>query len=102
MSEKPNISTVIPAFNEAESLPELCTWIHKVMLAHSFTYEIIVIDDGSDDATWEVIAKLGTENPQVKGIRFNRNYGKSAALQTGFQASSGEVVITLDADLQDS
>jgi glycosyltransferase involved in cell wall biosynthesis len=96
------ISAVIPAFNEEESLPELCSWIEKVMQENNFTYEILLIDDGSNDNSWQVISKLSQQNPYIKGIRFNRNYGKSAALQTGFGACSGEVVITLDADLQDS
>jgi glycosyltransferase involved in cell wall biosynthesis len=96
------ISVVIPAKDEAESLPELCDWIARVMAENGFTYEVIVIDDGSRDATWETLAALAARNPSVKGIRFNRNYGKSAALHVGFQASQGGVVITMDADLQDS
>jgi glycosyltransferase involved in cell wall biosynthesis len=96
------ISAVIPSYNEEESLPELCRWITSVMNANDFTYEIIIIDDGSNDNSWEVISRLCKENLYIKGIQFNRNYGKSAALQTGFRATNGEVVITMDADLQDS
>ena len=95
------ISVVIPAKNEAESLPELCRWIAEVMKNNHFSYEIIVIDDGSTDNSWQVLEEISQENPAVKGIRFSRNYGKSAALHTGFQEVSGEVVITMDADLQD-
>lgn len=96
------ISVVIPAKDEAESLPELCDWIARVMADNGFTYEVIVIDDGSRDATWETLGAIAARNPSVKGIQFNRNYGKSAALHVGFQASHGGVVITMDADLQDS
>lgn len=88
--------------NEAESLPELFPWIEKVMQTNNLSYEIIAVDDGSTDNSWEVIQNLSKENPNIKGIRFQRNYGKSAALQTAFQASNGNVVITMDADLQDS
>lgn len=95
------ISIVIPAYNEAESLPELCQWIGQVMQKNQFSYEIIIIDDGSSDNTWQVIGQIADKNALVKGIAFNRNYGKSAALYTGFQRASGEVVITMDADLQD-
>ena len=102
MSSKPNISVVIPLFNEEESLPELCTWIASVMQKNNFTYEVILINDGSTDRSWEVIKELASKNAHLKGICFNRNYGKSAALHTGFQACKGEVVITMDADLQDS
>ncbi len=97
-----NISVVIPLFNEEESLPELEAWIRKVMNEHDFTYEIIMVDDGSTDNSWEVIEKLAIANPQVKGIKFRRNYGKSAGLNVGFEAAEGDVVITMDADLQDS
>lgn len=97
-----NISLVIPAKDEEESLPELTQWIGRVMESHGLSYEVIFIDDGSEDATWEVIARLQRDNPRVKGVRFNRNFGKSAALQTGFRLAQGAVVITLDADLQDS
>lgn len=97
-----NISLVIPAYNEAESLPELTAWIERVMAEHGFSYEVIFIDDGSTDNTWWTISKLHEANPAVKGILFRRNYGKSAALYCGFEAAQGEVVITMDADLQDS
>ena len=95
------ISIVVPAYNEAESLPELCQWIEQVMQKNQFSYEIIIIDDGSSDNTWQVVGQIARKNDLVKGIAFNRNYGKSAALHTGFQKASGEVVITMDADLQD-
>lgn len=98
----PNISVVIPLLNEAESLPELCSWIVKVMDANNFTYEIILIDDGSRDTSWQVISGLSKSNLFIRGIRFRRNYGKSAALNIGFSTASGDVVITMDADLQDS
>lgn len=97
-----NISVVIPLFNEEESLGELEAWIRQVMEAHNFSYEIIMVDDGSKDASWKVIGQLKKLNPHVKGIKFRRNYGKSAALHVGFQAAQGDVVITMDADLQDS
>ncbi|MCD8185212.1 MAG: glycosyltransferase family 2 protein [Rikenellaceae bacterium] len=97
-----NISLVIPAYNEAESLPELVSWIARVMAEHAFSYEIIFIDDGSTDNTWWTVAQLHETNAAVKGIQFRRNYGKSAALYAGFEAAQGNVVITLDADLQDS
>ncbi|QCR23211.1 glycosyltransferase family 2 protein [Pontibacter sp. SGAir0037] len=97
-----DISVVVPLFNEEESLPELVRWIRRVMHAHSFSYEIILIDDGSTDRSWEVIADLSEEDKSIKGVSFNRNYGKSAALHVGFQRCVGEVVITMDADLQDS
>jgi len=96
-----HISIVIPAYNEAESLPELCDWIERVMQKNQFSYEIIIISDGSTDGTWQVIEQIAQKNAFVKGIEFNRNYGKSAALHTGFQKASGEVIITMDADLQD-
>lgn len=97
-----DISVVIPLFNEEESLPELCAWIDRVMKDNNFTYEIVMVDDGSTDRSWEVISRLQQENAQVHGIRFQRNYGKSAALNVGFEAVQGDVVITMDADLQDS
>ncbi|MBK8847951.1 MAG: glycosyltransferase family 2 protein [Bacteroidetes bacterium] len=97
-----NISIVIPLFNEDESLTELTDWINRVMEKHDFSYEIIYIDDGSTDKSWQVIEELATANNQIRGIKFRRNYGKSAALQKGFEAAQGEVVITMDADLQDS
>lgn len=96
------ISIIVPLFNEDESLPELHDWIKKVMTENNFTYEVIFIDDGSTDNSWEIIESLKRENQFVKGIKFQRNYGKSAALHVGFQANSGKVVITMDADLQDS
>lgn len=97
-----DISVVIPLFNEEESLPELEAWIRKVMEANQFTYEIIMVDDGSRDRSWQVIEQLAQVNSSVRGIKFRRNYGKSAALNVGFQAAMGDVVITMDADLQDS
>ncbi len=97
-----NLSIVIPLLNEQESLPELHNWILKVMQAHNYSYEILFIDDGSTDASWNVIEKLSHENPNVKGIRFLRNYGKSQALHAGFAKAQGDVIITMDADLQDS
>lgn len=97
-----NISVIVPLLNEAESLPDLSAWIKRVMDAHHFTYEVIMVDDGSTDDSWKVIQSLHQENENIKGIRFRRNYGKSAALNTGFEACQGEVVITMDADLQDS
>ena len=97
-----DISIVIPLLNEEESLPELTTWITRVMEEHSFTYEILFVDDGSRDQSWKIIETLATRNPSVKGIKFRRNYGKSAALNMGFAAASGDVVITMDADMQDS
>ena len=97
-----NLSIIIPLLNEQESLPELHAWIVRVMQAHQYSYEILFIDDGSTDASWEVIEKLQSENPNVKGIRFLRNYGKSQALHAGFARAKGDVVITMDADLQDS
>ena len=97
-----DISVVVPLFNEDESLPELEAWIRRVMQANGFTYEIILVDDGSKDRSWEVIESLAAANPNVRGIKFRRNYGKSAALYVGFEATKGDVVITMDADLQDS
>ncbi len=96
------ISLVIPLKDEAESLPELESWIRKVMTEHRFTYEILFIDDGSRDSSWKVIQELKRQNQHVKGIKFRRNYGKSAGLQVGFTAAQGNVIITMDADLQDS
>lgn len=96
------ISVIVPLLNEEESLRELHDWIVSVMEANGFSYELLLIDDGSTDNSWQVIESLSSANPHVKGIRFVRNYGKTAALQTGFEACSGEVVITMDADLQDS
>jgi len=97
-----NISVVIPLFNEEESLPELVAWIADVMQKNDFSYEVILVDDGSNDSSWQVIEKLASVNKNLKGIRFRRNYGKSAALNEGFAASQGDVVITMDADMQDS
>lgn len=97
-----DISVVIPLFNEEESLPELVPWIAKVMCENAFSYEIILIDDGSSDGSWKVIEKLSAGSGYVKGIRFRRNYGKSAALNEGFVLAQGDVVITMDADMQDS
>lgn len=96
------ISVVIPLIDEAESLPELEAWIKHVMEENNFTYEIIFIDDGSSDDSWCIIRELKNKNPHVKGIKFQRNYGKSAALNEGFKIAKGEVIITMDADLQDS
>ena len=96
------ISVVIPLFNEADSLPELMQWIDRVMQENKFSYEVIMVDDGSDDDSWAVIEKLRTEFAGLKGIRFQRNYGKSAALNEGFKAAQGDIVVTMDADLQDS
>ena len=98
-----NISVVIPLYNEEESLPELFSWIKRVMTEHAFTYEVIFVNDGSTDRSWQVIEALSCDNPDtVKGIKFRRNYGKSPALYCGFEKAQGEVVITMDADLQDS
>jgi glycosyltransferase involved in cell wall biosynthesis len=97
-----DLSVIVPVFNEEESLPELCDWIAKVMEQNYFSYEVILVDDGSTDRSWEVIESIHDQNDQVKGIRFQRNYGKSAALNEGFRSCRGEVVITLDADMQDS
>ncbi len=98
----PNISVVVPLYNEEESLPELEAWIERVMTENHFTYEIIFVDDGSNDRSWEVIRTLKEKNSAVRAIRFQRNYGKSAGLYCGFEAAQGDVVITMDADLQDS
>ncbi len=97
-----NVSIVVPLFNEVESLPELCGWIDRVLTENKLSYEVILVDDGSKDGSWEEIESLKHTYPQVRGIRFRRNYGKSAALHTGFGKAQGEVVITMDADLQDS
>lgn len=102
MSRSPDISVIIPAKDEAQSIPELGAWIDRVMAANGLSYEVIFIDDGSTDGTWEAMRSLHEANPSMKAIRFNRNFGKSAALHTGFRAAQGEVVITMDADLQDS
>ncbi|GHT08414.1 glycosyl transferase [Bacteroidia bacterium] len=97
-----NISVVIPLLNEAESLPELYAWIDRVMRENNFSFEVLFVDDGSTDDSWKVITALREEHPEVRGIRFQRNYGKSPALQSAFQKTLGDVVITMDADLQDS
>jgi glycosyltransferase involved in cell wall biosynthesis len=97
-----NISVIIPLLNEEASLPELFSWIEKVMNENNYTYEVIAVDDGSRDNSWNVIKTAAEKNPNIKGIQFQRNYGKSAALQVGFEAVKGDVVITMDADLQDS
>ena len=97
-----DISIVIPLFNEEESLPELCSWIEKVMNKNNYSYEVFLIDDGSKDSSWQVIEELSIKNSSIKGVKFRRNYGKSAALNIGFQKAHGDVVITMDADLQDS
>lgn len=97
-----DISLVLPLYNEEESLPELVEWIDRVCTEHNFTYEAIMIDDGSTDTSWQVVGRLAAQYPTVRGIRFQRNYGKSPALSEGFKAAQGNVVITMDADLQDS
>jgi glycosyltransferase involved in cell wall biosynthesis len=97
-----DISVIIPLIDEAESLPELTAWIEKVMLENKFSYEVIFVDDGSSDNSWEIIEQLRSKNENLKGIKFQRNYGKSGALNEGFKAAAGDVVITMDADLQDS
>ena len=97
-----DISVIVPLYNEAESLPELAAWIKRVMDEHGFSYEVLMINDGSTDESWNVIKRLHEENEAVKGVCFRRNYGKSPALNTGFAAAQGDVVITMDADLQDS
>ena len=102
MINAPEISVIIPAKDEEESIPELCQWITRVMEAHGYSFEVILIDDGSTDSTWRQIQAIHHKDDRFKGIRFIRNFGKSAALQTGFKASTGRVVITMDADLQDS
>src|SRR4051794_28122838 len=99
---QPDISIVIPLYNEEESLPELVAWIERVCNEHTYSHEIILIDDGSTDNSWEVTTQLAAKYPAVKAIRFQRNYGKSPALYMGFKAAQGNVVITMDADLQDS
>lgn len=97
-----DISVIVPLFNEEESLPELAAWIDRVMKENNFSYEVLFIDDGSKDKSWQVIQQLMSDNSAFKGVKFRRNYGKSAALNTGFQRAEGDVVITMDADLQDS
>lgn len=97
-----DISVIVPLYNEAESLPELTTWIERVMNENKFTYEVIFVNDGSTDNSWDVIKELSEKNDAIKGVCFRRNYGKSPALNTGFARAQGDVVITMDADLQDS
>ena len=97
-----DISVIVPLFNERESLPELCEWVDRVMKEHSFTYEMILVDDGSTDGSWECVKELAAANSNIHGIQFRRNYGKSAALYCGFERAEGGTVITMDADLQDS
>ncbi len=97
-----DISVIVPLYNENESLPELVAWIDRVMTRSNFSYEVILVDDGSTDGSWQVINHLSEKNNKIKGIKFRRNYGKSAALHTGFGEAKGDVVITMDADLQDS
>jgi glycosyltransferase involved in cell wall biosynthesis len=102
MSHTPNLSVIIPLYNEDESIGELCGWIDAVLTKQDLSYEVIIIDDGSSDNSWNCIQEIGSNNSKVKGIKFNRNYGKSAGLNAGFKQASGEVVVTMDADLQDS
>lgn len=97
-----DISIVIPLYNEVESLPELYTWLKRVLDEHNYSHEIIMVDDGSKDGSWDVVEQLAAKDPAVRGISFRRNYGKSAALNEGFELAQGDVVITMDADLQDS
>ena len=97
-----NISVIVPFLNEEESLTELCVWIEKVMIANTYTYEVLLIDDGSKDSSWEVVEKIIKKNHNIRAYKFRRNYGKSAALNVGFAKAKGDVVITMDADLQDS
>ena len=97
-----DISVIVPLYNETESLPELAAWIRRVMEANGYSYEILMVDDGSTDGSWDIVLSLSKENPAIHGISFRRNYGKSAALYEGFAAVQGDVVITMDADLQDS
>ncbi len=97
-----DVSIVVPLINEDESLPELCAWIESVVTQNGLSYEVILVDDGSTDNSWDFIEKKGRENANFKGIKFQRNYGKSAALNEGFKAAQGDVVITMDADMQDS
>lgn len=102
MNKPLDISIVVPLYNEVESLPELHEWIVRVMNAHNFSYEVVFVDDGSKDGSWDVVQQLHEKDKNVVGIKFQRNYGKSAALQKGFEVAKGDVVITMDADLQDS
>ena len=102
MGQNMDISIVVPLFNEDESLTELAAWIDRVMQANDYSYEVIMVDDGSNDHSWQVIEDLRSKNANIRGIKFQRNYGKSAALNEGFKAAKGEVIITMDADMQDS
>jgi glycosyltransferase involved in cell wall biosynthesis len=102
VEKKIDISVVVPFLNESESLPELYEWIKRVMNTNQFSFEVVFVDDGSKDGSWEIVEKLKQTNPEVVGIKFQRNYGKSAALHVGFEKAQGQVVITMDADLQDS
>ncbi|MBL7906591.1 MAG: glycosyltransferase [Bacteroidales bacterium] len=97
-----DISVVVPLFNEEESLPELCAWIKRVMISNGYSYEVILVDDGSSDNSWGVVKDLILTDSNIRGVKFRRNYGKSAALNKGFEKANGNVVITMDADLQDS
>ena len=97
-----DISIIVPLYNEEESLPHLAEWIDRVMAENNYSYEVIMVDDGSKDGSWQVIEDLHKANACYKGVRFRRNYGKSAALNVGFSHAQGEVVVTMDADLQDS
>src|SRR6478735_10052768 len=97
-----DISIIIPFLDESESLPELTEWIQRVVSQNHLSYEILMIDDGSTDNSWQIVEQLRKKNPCIKGIKFQRNYGKSAALNEGFRAAQGDVVITMDADMQDS
>jgi glycosyltransferase involved in cell wall biosynthesis len=97
-----DVSLVIPLYNEEESLPELCDWIQRVCNEHNLSYEILLLDDGSTDKSWDIIKQIGAKDSNARGIQLRRNYGKSGALNVGFAQCNGEVVITMDADLQDS
>ena len=102
MNYNKDLSIVISLFNEEESLPELISWIEQVMTREGYSYEVIMVDDGSRDASWKIVKELSEKNAYIRGISFRRNYGKSAALYHGFKAAEGRVVVTMDADLQDS
>jgi glycosyltransferase involved in cell wall biosynthesis len=102
MQPELDLSIIIPLYNEDESLPELAAWIERVVVQQGYSYEVLFVDDGSKDQSWKVVTELSQKNPSFKGIKFRRNYGKSAALQKGFEAAKGRVVMTMDADLQDS
>ena len=102
MAYSSDISIIVPSFNEKESLPELASWIDEVMTREKLSYEVLIVDDGSTDGSWDTVKAISKDNAAVKGIRFRRNYGKSAALFCGFAKACGEIVVTMDADLQDS